>query len=187
MAVRRDPLAPGRQDRRRDPQLARRPLPLPALSDRPSARHRRRRGRDLPRRRQRSRPAGKHADRQRQDLHRPLRRRPQRLRIPAAAARHPPEERIPRPPPDTGQDRALPPNPETLARQPGQLPAPSPSCNANSTSSASTTTSNAPTAPSSAERPARPTAPPPKPRPPPTAPPRTTTACATTDWTPPAG
>lgn len=36
-------------------------------------------------------------------------------------------------------------------------------------------------------RPARPTAPPPKPHPPPTAPPRTTTACATTDWTPPAG
>lgn len=70
----------------------------------------------------------------------------------------------------------------------GQLPAPSPSCNANSTSSASTTTSSAPTAPSSAERPARPTAPPPKPRPPPpTAPPRATTACATTDWTPPAG
>lgn len=38
-------------------------------------------------------------------------RRPQQLRVPARLARHPPEERCARPPPDPGQDRALPPDP----------------------------------------------------------------------------
>ncbi len=42
-------------------------------------------------------------------------RRPQRPRAPARVPRHPPEERQPGPPPDPGQDRAVPPDPEALA------------------------------------------------------------------------
>ena len=44
LAVRLHPLAPGRRHRGRDPQLARRPLPLPARLHRLPAGHRRRRG-----------------------------------------------------------------------------------------------------------------------------------------------
>ena len=44
-----------------------------------------------------------HPDRQRPRLHRPLRRRPQRLRIPPAPPRHPPEERLA---PDTRKPKA---------------------------------------------------------------------------------
>ena len=77
---------------------------------------RRRRGRDLHRGGRRSRLARRHAHRQRDGLHGALHRGPQRPRAPARLPRHPPEERRAGPPPDPGQDRALPPDPEALAR-----------------------------------------------------------------------
>ena len=116
VAVGLHPLAPGRRGRGRDLLLARRPLPLPARLHRLPAGRRRRRGRHVHRGRRRPRLARRHAHRQRGGLHVPLHRGPQRLRVPARLPRHPPEERLARPPPDPGQDRALPPDPETLAR-----------------------------------------------------------------------
>ena len=82
LAVRLHPLAPGRRHRRRDPQLARRPLPLPARLHRPHPGHRRHRRQHLPHRRRRARLPRLDADRQRPRLHRPLRRREERLRVP---------------------------------------------------------------------------------------------------------
>ena len=67
-------------------------------------------------RRARPRLPGRHAHRQRRDLHLALHRRPQRLRAPARLARHPSAERGTRTSPDPGQDRALPPDAEALAR-----------------------------------------------------------------------
>ena len=78
--------------------------------------HRRRRGRHVHRGRRCPRLARRHAHRQRGGLHVALHRRPQRLRVPARLPRHPPEERGAGPPPDPGQDRALPPDPQALAR-----------------------------------------------------------------------
>ncbi len=51
-------------------------------------------------------------------LHVALHRAPQRIRVPARLPRGPPEERSAGPPPDPGQDRALPPDPQALARAP---------------------------------------------------------------------
>ena len=93
LAVRLHPLAPGRRHRHRDPQLARRPLPLPDLLHRPHPGHRRRRREHLHRSRQRTRPPSLDTDRQRPRLHRPTRRREQRLRVPPDRPADPPEER----------------------------------------------------------------------------------------------
>ena len=115
LAVRLHPLAPGGRERGRDLLLARRPLPLPARLHCLSAGRRRRRGGHVHRGRRCPRLARRHAHRQRGGLHVPLHRRPQQLRVPARLPRHPPEERHARPPPDPGQDRALPPDPQALA------------------------------------------------------------------------
>ncbi len=108
LAVGLHPLAPGRRERGRDPELARRPFALPALVHGVRAGVGRRRGGHVHRGGRRARLAGSHAHRQRRRLHLPLHRRPQRLRVPARLARHPAEERGAGPPADPGQDRALP-------------------------------------------------------------------------------
>ncbi len=100
LAVRLHPLATGRRHRHRDPQLARRPLPLPARLHRPPPGHRRHRRQELPvtTADQHGLPAV-HPDRQRPGLHRPaLGGGHERLRVPAGPPRHRPEERPPQPP-----------------------------------------------------------------------------------------
>ena len=78
LAVRLHPLAPRRRHRRGDPELARRPLPLPALLHRPRPRHRRRRHRDVPAEHRNLRRPRLDPHRQRLRLHRPLHRRQER-------------------------------------------------------------------------------------------------------------
>ena len=116
---------------------------------------RRRRGGHVHRGRRRARLARRHAHRQRVGLHVALHRRPQRLRVPARLPRHPPEERGARPSPDPGQDRALPPDPQALARAAAGGRSTSPSCRPSSTPSASPTTSSGPTGRSAGSRRAR--------------------------------
>ena len=102
LAGRLHPLDAGRRHRRRDPALARRPLPVPAVRHRPHPRHRSIvvatfRTACTPRH------AGVHPDRQRSGLHHPLhRRRPQRLRDELRDRRHP-EERPPNHPQTQGK------------------------------------------------------------------------------------
>ena len=76
VANRLHPLPPRRRAGCRDPQLPRRPLPLPAGLRRLPAGHRPGCRRHLPRRRHPPRPTSQHALRQRHGLHHPLRRRP---------------------------------------------------------------------------------------------------------------
>lgn len=60
-------------------------------------------------------PAPTLTDIQRARLHRPLRRRPERLRVPPCRPGRHPEERQAEPPPDPGQGGEISPDPETLA------------------------------------------------------------------------
>jgi transposase len=94
-----------------------RPLPLPAGLQRLVPGHRQGRRRHVPAGRQRLRTARRDAHGQRAGLYRPVRRRPQRLRVPPGRPRHHPEERPALSPPDPGQGRTIPPDPETLARR----------------------------------------------------------------------
>jgi len=90
-------------------------------------------------------------------------------------------------PPDTPKPKARSSGsikPRNAGWPPAHQSAPSPSYNASSISSASTTTSGAHTARWTGLPQATPTAPPPRPLRPPTATPNSTTACATTAWTP---
>ena len=88
----------------------------------------------------------------------------------------------PGPSPDPGQDRALPPDPEALARAASRRRGPSPSCRPSSTPSASPTTSSGRTGRSAGSRPARRTGRRPG-RSPPGPAPRATSASATTSPT----
>ena len=83
LAVRLHPLAAGRRHRHRDPQLARRPLPIPAGLHRLPPSQRARRRRQLHRHRQHLWPASIHPHRQRLGLHRTIHPRPQRIRTPS--------------------------------------------------------------------------------------------------------
>ena len=103
---------------------------------------RRRRGGHVHRSRRRPRLACRHAHRQRRGLHVPLHRWPQQLRVPARLPRGPPEERRAGPSPDPGQDRALPPDPQALARAAAGSARRWPRCRPSSTPSASPTTSS---------------------------------------------
>ena len=78
LAGRLHPLPARRRRRRRDPDLARRPLPLRPVGHRPPPRHRPDRRRHLPSRGRPARGSRLDADRQRHGLHHPLRRRPRR-------------------------------------------------------------------------------------------------------------
>ncbi len=133
---------------------------------------------------ERIRPASLDADRQRQRLHQPVHRRAQRVRIRPAATRHPPEERVPRAPPDPGQDRTVPPDPAALAQARPTARTIAELATASSISSASTTTNAAHTAPFNEEPRGRHTARPRRPPPPATGTRPATTACATTGSTP---
>ncbi len=121
LAGRLHPLPPRRPQRRRDPLLARRPLPLRHLGHRPPPRHRPHRRRHVHQRPRRPRHPGLDTDRQRDGVHHPTVRRqgrPQRLRTPPRQPRHHPEELPAEPPDHLRQSRTLPPNPQTLARRP---------------------------------------------------------------------
>jgi hypothetical protein len=106
MAVRFHPLPthPPRRPpwhRRRDPDLARRPLPVRPVDHRAPAGHRTGRAGHLPRNRCHIRNSRLHVDRQRDGLHRPLRRRPRRQNPPrgrTAPTQHHPEELPTQPP-----------------------------------------------------------------------------------------
>ncbi len=102
LAVRLHPLPARRRDGHRDPDLARRPLPLRPVRHRPRPRHRARCAAGLPRSVRAARRPGLDPDRQRHGLHHPpLRRqgRPQRPRARTAPPRHHPEEQQAEPPP----------------------------------------------------------------------------------------
>ncbi len=101
LAGRLHPLPPRRRHRRRDPHLARRPLPLRPAHRRPPAHHRPDSAHRLPHHSRRPRRARQHPDRQRHGLHHPLRRRPRRTQRPGTrttpTARRP--EELPAQPP----------------------------------------------------------------------------------------
>ena len=83
----------------------------------------------LPRRGRRPRHPRLHPHRQRNGVHHPIPARPQRLRTGTGHPGHRAEERSPEPPPNPGQGRALPADPEEVAR--AQPPADrSPNCSA---------------------------------------------------------
>ena len=144
VAVRLHPLATRRRQGRGDPELARRPLPLPPGLHRPPARHRPRRPRRIPHCWCSSRPPGLGAHGRRTGLHHPVRRRPPRPNHPQRprARTRPPrgaaEELQPEPPPDLRESNA-----STRPSRSGSLaspePEPWPNCRPSSTSSAPTT------------------------------------------------
>ena len=120
-------------------------------------------GRQLHSHRRPARTACIHPDRQRIGLDLTIHPRPQRLRTPHRQPGHHRKERTPRPPPNPGQDRTLPPNPQTLA---DPAPPPSTTYRRCSTTCATSTTPNAHTAPITPDTPPnRPTSPAPKPLP----------------------
>ena len=86
------PLAGG--NRYRDPDLARRPLPLRPIGHRPQPGHRSRRPAGLPRRLRTARRQGLHPHRQRHGLHHPPRGRQRRPQRPRARAARPQSHRL---------------------------------------------------------------------------------------------
>ena len=167
LAVRLHPLAPGRRHRRRDPDLARRPLPLRHQLHRPCPGHRRHRRGHLPDRDRQPRRARIHVDRQRPGVHHPIPARPQRVRTRTRHPRHRPEERPAQPPPDPGQSGAVPADPEEMAARPATRPDPARTAGPARPSSSTTTTTPGRTDPWATAPP--PTSTPPAPRPPPPA------------------
>ena len=188
LAVRLHPLPARRRRGHRDPDLARRPLPLRSLAHRPRPGHRPGGPGRVPRRGRRSRSPGLDLDGQRAGLHHPVRRRqgrPQRPGSRAAPPGHHPEERQAEPPPDPGQSRTLPADDEEAGSAPRPpSPPPWPSCSPCSTRSPSSTT------PAARTGHCRTAPPPPPPTPhvprphPATVPPTPTTASAPTAPTP---
>ena len=149
VAGRLHPLAARRRQRRRDPLLDRRPLPLRHLGHRPPPRHRPHRRRHVHQRPGRPRHPRIHVDRQRDGVHHPTvrrPRRPQRLRTPPRQPRHHPEEHPAEPPDHLRQSRTLPPNPQTLAHRPPRPGHDRRAPDTCSTSSSTSTTSTDPTA-----------------------------------------
>ena len=192
LAVRLHPLPAGHRSRHRDPDLARRPLPLRTAHQRPCPGHRPHRPPDLHQSRRPARLPGVGAHRQRHGLHRPVRRRPRRPHRPggrAAPTRHRAEELQAQPPHHLRQGREIPTDPEEVATRPtrpADQPDRAPGCS--STPSPSTTTSTGRTAPYRTGPP-RPPPTPPAPRPPParwTAAETPTTGSATTGSASPA-
>ena len=151
--------------------------------------HRPDRARRVPRRRRRARHPRLHADRQRDGLHHPVLRRPRRPQRPrdtnCAASACTQKNGQPEPPPDPGQSRTVPADPEEMARR----PAPQPATLAELQALLDTFTgyyNHQPAAPRpcpTGPPPPPPTPPGPKP-PPATAPPTPTTASAPTASTP---
>jgi hypothetical protein len=113
-----------RRQRCGDPELAGRPLPLPARLHGPPAGDRPDRPGPVPGRRGSSWHSRRGPDRQRAGLHHPVRRRPPRPRHPervragTGRPRRSAEELQPEPPADLRQGRTLPPDPEEMARRP---------------------------------------------------------------------
>ena len=157
--------------RHRDPDLARRPLPLRALGDRPPPGHRPDRAGRVPRNRCSTHgiPASTLTDNGMVFTTRLSggKRRPQRLRDRAAPPRRGPEELPPQPPHHLRQGRAVPADPEEVAARPTR-PAHHhrTSCRPCSTPSSTSTTTTGRTGPCRTGPP-RPPPTPPAPRPPP--------------------
>ena len=119
VAGRHHPLAARRRHRRGDPQHHRRPLPVRPHLQGPEDHHRPRRPGQLPRHIPPPRHPRQRVDRQRRDLHRQTPPRwPGRPRDRARPARRPTPPLPPLPPADLRKGRAVPPDPEEVARSP---------------------------------------------------------------------
>ena len=171
VAVRLHPLATRHRRRRRDPRLPRRPLAVPSRPARVHPGHRARRDRHVPGPDRHLRSARRDAHRQRHGLHHPLRPGTPRAEDAELLREHPgrpprpPAQRRTEPPPDAGQDRTLPPDPQTLAlRPPPTSPTPR-HCRTIWTPSGPGTTPSGRTVLCAVARPQRPTRRPRKPAP----------------------
>ena len=174
LAIRLHPLAAGRRHRRRDPVLARRPLPLPAQLHRVSPGQRRRRRIQLHRHHRHPWPTRIHPDRQRIGLHLTIHPRTQRL---WSAWESPKRTDAPATPKPKARSSAST-EPSNCGSANAGVPRPSPSYKPCSTASPGSTTPSARTAPTTpAPHHNRPTKPCPKPRPP--APPNTSASATT--------
>lgn len=150
LAIRLHPHPTGRRHRGGDHRLDRRPLPLPAASERPPSHHGSHRHGHLHPRSRRPRLSSRNPDRQRHGLHHPVRpKRPrhrtrQRLRDTAGTAGHHPEERSTVQADHPRQDRTVLANPQTSpghpARRQSRHPAGPPSIPSESTTTPSART-----------------------------------------------